>query len=96
MIEEILPSKSVPRCCSLKTRSRAAGPPEFRVVHPAKEGSRFDCPVFPVERRRTIHKNKTPQIAGLAVQRTRRRGSGGTESHPSARRRCGGKEPAAA
>ena len=49
MIEEILlePTQERAALLQLKTRSRAAGPLEFRVVHPAKEGSRFDCPVFP-------------------------------------------------
>ena len=27
--------------------ARAGGPPEFRVVHPTKKGSSFDCPLFP-------------------------------------------------
>ena len=48
MIEEILHGpQDVPRRCNLKTRSRAAGPPEFRVVHPTKEGGHFDYPLFP-------------------------------------------------
>jgi hypothetical protein len=56
MIEEILHGpQDVPRRCNLKTRSRAAGPPEFRVVHPTKEGGHFDYPLFP-----RIAKNTLP------------------------------------
>ena len=49
MIEAFYASlpRSLLRRCKLRTHSRAGGPPEFRVVHPTKEGSRFDCPLFP-------------------------------------------------